>query len=178
MADTTSKELVLDELRNAYEKQFSASDTLDGKLQNILNFISIVVSVAPTLELMLIPDPKNMGFAFVVVLLVVVVLYLISFVKIMGAVNPVYYRQPVSRTWDELYKRFILSTSDKAMDLIISEYLYSMDAIHQKHEHKIKTIKHVSALMATIVVLLLFAVPVNMFLPHPTMIELFQLFSR
>jgi len=178
MKSIEKKQLVLEELRNAYERKYSASDTLDTKLQNSLNFLSIVVSLAPTLELMIIPNLDKMGIWFVFLLLVVLVLYLISFQVIIKNINPVYYKQPISKDWSELKERYFLSKKEVAIELTISQYLYSLEDMEKKLNKKMNAIEKVSKLMAVIVVLLLLAVPVNMFFPAPTLLDLVAFVSQ
>jgi hypothetical protein len=178
MAETTSKQLVLEELRKVYEKQFSANSSLDDKLQNILNFLSVVVSVAPTLEVLVAPNPTDMSFLFVLLVLVVLVLYLVSFYIIRAGLSPVRYMQPIARTWEELSARYFDATPEQVTDLTISEYLRSMEIALEHNDYKIKAVERATGLMAAIVVILLFATPVNMFLAHPTVAEVLQLLSR
>lgn len=178
MKNIEKKQLVLEELRSVYERMFSASDALDAKLQNILNFLSVVVSIAPTLELMIIPDLRKTGLCFVILLLTVLVLYLISFQKVKSSINPVYYKQPISKDWDEIKERYFLSKKDEVIDLTISQYLYSLSDMDKKLNKKIKAIESVSKLMAGIVLLLLVAIPVDMFFPAPTLSDLFHFISQ
>lgn len=178
MDEIKNKQLVLEELRRAFEKKFSANNILDGKLQNILNFLSIVVSVAPTLQLMIVPDLNKMGFVFLALLLSVVILYFVSFRRIVAAIDPVYYRQPISKGWDELAERYFHSAEEKAIDITISEYLYSLDDLGKQHDKKIRTIHKASDFMALIVILLLLAIPVNLFFPNPTLMDIGAFISQ
>lgn len=174
----TSKQLVLEELRKVYEKQFSANDNLDTKLQNILNFVSVVVTIAPTLEILVAPAPKDMSILFVFLLLVILFLYILAFYIIRVGLTPVDYRQPISKTWDELWNNYLYGTVDEAMDRTINEYLMSMEIADQYNQKKIRAVTQATGLMAVIVVLLLFATPVNMFLAHPTVSEVLQMISH
>ena len=178
MAETTSKQLVLEELRKVYEKQFSANSNLDDKLQNILNFLSVVVTVAPTLEVLVAPNPKDMSILFVLLLLVLLALYIWAFCIIRAGLSPVRYMQPIAKTWEELAERYFDITPEQATELTISEYLRSMEIARKHNEYKIWAVEHATLLMAVIVVLLLFATPVNMFLAHPTVAEFLQMISR
>lgn len=157
-----NKQLILEELRRVLDKKSSASDVLDGKLQNIFNFISIVVSVAPTLQLMVEPKLDLPGIFLVLLLMLVLILYIRAFRVIVSTVSPVEYRQPISRDWDELSKRYFHETEEDVIKLMISEYLTSSKDADEKNQQKMLAIRKVSILMYWIVVLLLLAVPINL----------------
>src|SRR6185503_5388958 len=112
METIKNKQIVLEELRSAYEKIFSAGDVLDGKLWNMFNFLTIVVTVAPGLELMLKPDIKQIGLSFLVLLIVMFLLYYRAFDKIIRSVAPADYRLPISVSKKELTEKYLLSPEE------------------------------------------------------------------
>jgi len=77
-----SKRIVLEELRNAFEKSYLASDTLDGKLQNVLNFSSVIVSIASTVIAAILLG--KVGIFFWLLLAIVMVVYIISLLIILN----------------------------------------------------------------------------------------------
>lgn len=162
MDEIKNKQLILEELRKVLDKKFSASDVLDGKLQNMFNFLSVVVSVAPTLQLMVKPKLDFAGVLFVLLLMVVLILYISAFQQVVSTVKPIRYRQPISRGWDELTERYFHETEENVLTLTISEYLTSSQSADEQNERKMLAIQKVSKLMFWIVIILLLAVPINL----------------
>jgi len=81
------KRIVLDELRRAFSGVYSASDVLDGKLQNILNYSSVVAS---GISIIITIASKNaVGLLYWVFLFISIALYCIMFVRIRRRVKPV-----------------------------------------------------------------------------------------
>ena len=162
MDETKNKQLVLEELRKVLDKKFLASDALDGKLQNMLNFLSIVVTVVPTLQLLAGTQLDFSGVIFVLMLMVVLLLYFSAFRQVVSTVRPVAYRQPISKDWDELSARYFHGTEEDVLKLTISEYLISSQNADEQNDRKMIAVRNVGTLMFWIVILLLLAVPVNL----------------
>src|SRR5690349_1088449 len=121
-----NKQIVIDELRNVYARKYSASDVLDGKLQNMFNFLSIVVSVAPTLEIMITPSPGKINIIFFLMLIAVLALYYWAYVLISATVMPMYYKQQITSNWDTLIEKYFNATKEEVFNRVINDYCSSL----------------------------------------------------
>jgi hypothetical protein len=174
MIEMSSKHLVLEELQRTFDKKYLASDILDGKLQTMLNFLSVIVAVVPAIAGSTLFD--KIGFLFWIPIILVLVLYWNSFRKIMYGLRPSEYYQPISNNWDELDKRYFNLSEDETLNLIISEHLTASERAEKQNIRKEKAVLEVSNLMGWIVVLLLLSVPIGL-IPSPTLPCLLHLSS-
>ncbi|MFH1446221.1 MAG: hypothetical protein ABIG43_02275, partial [Chloroflexota bacterium] len=92
---TNSKKIVLEELRKVFDKAYNASDTLDSKLQNVLNYSSIIVSVP--LAIIASALFNNLGIIFWLIMAFVLLLYVINFILIEIGLKPRNYFAPISQ---------------------------------------------------------------------------------
>jgi hypothetical protein len=172
MEETVNKKLALEELQRVFDKKFAASDILDGKLQSMLNFLSVIVAIAPTIAGSTLFD--KIGWTFWIPIFAVLILYLICFQKIMRGLNPSDYVQPITSDWDILEKRLFKSTPDQAISIIISSYIEALKDAGIQNLNKEKIIRDVFLLTRWIVVLLLASVPIGLWIPSPNLIVLFK----
>jgi hypothetical protein len=91
----SSKKIALDSLRNAFDKVYGATDTLDGKLQNVLNYSSIIISIVPAVLTSILFD--KVGIIFWMILLVILILYVINFLIILNGLSPRAFSLPISQ---------------------------------------------------------------------------------
>ncbi len=173
MSTTFGYQLVLDELRRAFEKIHAASDVLDTKLQSMLTFGSLIVSVAGTAEVTL--QPTNVGILFWIVLVLALVLYLATFWIIVRSLLAHRYLLPVSLKWEELDYLYFGETEEKSLSQLISAYLEVIKQVNESNVSKGRAITHSSYLLAPMVILLLAAVPLGLHWSHLTLIDLWNL---
>jgi hypothetical protein len=170
--DILGRSMVLESLRSAFEKSYASGDVLDSKLQNLLNFCSVIVSIVASVEAS--AFQSKVGVIFWILFLVTLILYFITFSVVIQALNPTIYLFPISNNWEELSRRYFHSDEKELLELMISEYLDSMKKTREANVPKVKAVKRASLLMTTIVMLLLIAVPIGLIFPSPTLAESFQ----
>lgn len=175
MDNMTSKNLVLEELQKAYDKKFGVGDVLDGKLQSMLNYLSVVVAIVPTIAGSTLIDKVGLGFWIIMGL--VLILYWVSFRRTLKGLGLSDYPQPISNDWDELEKKCFSSSSEQTLTIIISSYLDALDYAGKQNIKKATAILHVSTLTSWIVFLLIISIPVGLFYPSPTLSCLLHLAS-
>jgi hypothetical protein len=156
-----NKRIVLAELQRAFDKKYAASDILDGKLQNTLNFTSIIVSIVSAIEAS--SFVNKVGNIFWFVLGIVIILYiLVVWLVLVRGLNPTSYDQPISNNWDELEERYFLASEEDNLDLVISQHLCSIECAGKENIRKAQIICWSSALMILIVILLFIAIPLGL----------------
>jgi hypothetical protein len=163
----SSKYIALEELRRAFERSWAASDILDGKLQNILNFSSIIIAVASTISGSALLD--KVGISFWCLLLVATILYLIVFYVIMRGLKPHSYLSPISEDPKEIEEKYYNWPKDRAIRQAIHDYLKFTKDLATINSPKVKAVVLSSYLMGAIVVLLLIAIPVGLTWSTPTL---------
>jgi hypothetical protein len=156
-----SKRIVLEELRDAFEKSYLASDTLDGKLQNVLNFSSVIVTIASTVLAALLVG--KVGILFWVLLVIVMIVYFFTLVTIMDGLRVYTYSFPISMKMDTLQEKYFESTEDRALEQDILDHLYYIEEANKKNLQKGKTLDTSIKLLVLIVFLLFFSVPLGTF---------------
>ena len=173
MSSLTNKHIVLEELQRAFDKKMQASDTLDGKLQNILNYSSVIVGVVATIMVTIITSTLNekVGILFWFLLGVVLILYLLTFLQIKKGLNPAEYHNPISNDIDELNKKLFKVEEEESVDLIIKAYVYCMNEATSINLQKENILISSSNLMLGIVVGLLLTPILGVLIPSPTISE-------
>lgn len=160
MNEIKNKKVVLEELRLALDKTISAGHTLNDKIQNILSFSSIIVSVVAAIEASVFQNKVGLGFWAMVV--IALSLYLVSVWLIFRrGLHPIEYRTPISIDWDELANRYFHVEEEAVFDLTINEYLCSLDDISKSNTKKAKIVRSTSLLMIWMIIFLLLAIPVG-----------------
>lgn len=160
METVESKRIALEELRYAFEKSYLASDTLDGKLQNVLNFSSVIVSIASTVLTALLVG--KVGILFWVLLVIVMIVYFFTIVIIMDGLRVYTYSFPISINLDTLKEKYFGSTEDRALEQDILDHLYYIEEANKKNLQKGKTLNTSIKLLVLIVFLLFFSVPLGL----------------
>ncbi len=164
MTDPHSKLLVLDELRRAFDKVYAAGDALDTKLQNLLSFSSLVVSIAASAQvsiLQLSPQLK-IGPFFGFSLCAVITLYLVMYYIISKALSPREYALPIATNKDEIREHYYKKQNEEALNQLISNHLHFIDRAARANAPKAKTLTSGYFLLAVIVVWLILAVPLGL----------------
>ena len=162
-----SKKIVLTELQKAHDGLYAAIDILDGKLQNIMNYSSVVVAIPSAVMASALLD--RVGIWFWILLAVVLVMYLINFFVIICNFNPGSYPFPVSGNKDVIKDRYYNSTEERAVEQAIIDHLETIKTLQNKNERKIKAVRTSLVIMGIIVFLLLVSIPLGLFYPTPTL---------
>jgi hypothetical protein len=163
-----SKRLVLEELHRAFDKQYAASDILDGKLASILNFSSVIVSIVSVIEASSFAD--KVGFVFWFILATTLCIYVATVWYVFSrGLKPSVYQQPISGDWDELSNQYLSAKEEKVLDLIISEHVTVLEEAEEKNIRKEKVIDRAYQLMVLMVILLLIAVPIGLIFSTSTL---------
>jgi hypothetical protein len=157
--EENNKTLVLTELQRSFDKKMTASDILDGKLQNILTFLSVIVSVVPAIEATAFQTKFNISFWLIMCL--VLVCYILAIDAIIKGMGPRTYHMPISNSWDELSQLYFHASGDGVLDLLISEHLTSMKIAGVENDKKAACLQKSSTLMIIIVLLLIIALPLS-----------------
>ena len=168
-----SKRIALDVLRYAFDKTYSASDILDGKLQNILNYSSVIVSISSMITASTLID--KVGIYFWLVLLIVLLLYITTFFVIRNGLKPRKFSLPISQNLDTIKSQYYLSTEDRAIEQSIVDHIHYTKLIEKENNlPKKRAINIASWLITIIVTLLMLDVPIGLAIPHPTLSEFLQ----
>ncbi len=167
MTNRTGKGIVLEELRTAFDKIYAAGDTLDAKLNNLLTFSSLIVSVAATIQVSAFAD--KVGMVFWALLGIVLIMYLINYYEITRGLNPSEYFLNVKGDRNTMLKKYFRATSEQMTRQVIWNHLDSIEKAKTTNQRKVKAITLSFRMLAIIVVILLLAVPMGFIFPTPTL---------
>jgi len=168
-----SKKIALGELQKAHGAACAAADILDGKLQNILNYSSIVVTIPAAVMASVLLD--RVGIIFWTILAIVLILYLFNFFVIICNLSPGSYAFPISGKKGVIEDRYYNSTEELAVEQAILDHLETIPMIQNNNENKIRAVRASLILMGVIVFLLLIAIPLGLLHPTPTLSCFFHL---
>lgn len=168
--ETINKRIVAEEMRRAFDKEYSDNDVLIGKLQNILNFSSVIVSIVAVIEASVFQG--KVGIPFWSMMGISLFLYIALVVVILQGIAPGGYRIPITKNWDVLEDTYFHGTEEETLDLIISEHITSMEFIKSQNIKKAKLIRQSSILTTAIIVILVLAVPVGILLTNSVLSEI------
>ena len=163
MENIINQQIVLEELRRAFDKKISASDTLDIKLQNVFNYSSILfVTVSAIITSTLL---DKLGVLYWIGLLAVFVLYLITVSKIKKGQSPRTFHNPISNKIDELYQKCINVKEEEMLDVLMRAHLYSMYEAGNINGEKETALRASSTIMFWMVVLLIISMALGLIFP-------------
>ncbi len=151
-----SKRLVLDELRKAFSGVYAAGDILDGKLQNILNYSSVIISAVSAI--LTVASKTTVGRWYWVFLSLSIVLYCTMFVRVRLKLKPVLIAFPISSKMETLKKKYFDARFDeeRVLDQAIFDYLYYIEAASKNNVLKAKEVNISSWFMFAIIISLIF----------------------
>lgn len=172
---TGNKRIALEEVRLAFERHWSASDILDGKLQNILNFSSVIVAIGTTVMGSTLLE--KVGIAFWLILILVLVMYSWMLYIILKGLSPRSYAMPISEDEREVSDLYYQWPEDRAIRQSIHDYLEFTKLLVESNSPKVNAIKIASVLMGIIVILLLVSIPIGILFSTPTLPCFFHLSS-
>ena len=172
MKEIEKRQYVLGELQRAFDKKVSASDILDSKLQNILDYSSIIVAVFTAITTSTLVD--KVGFLYWLGLIIILFLYIVIYIKIKRGLSPTEFYNPISNNEQELFEKFIDVKQSQALDISIKAYLYSMYETDKTNNKKAIVLSRSSNLMFGIVVLLLLSIFLGLLFPHLKFDDLIQ----
>ena len=152
-ADPIAKRLVLSELRSALLAQYTNADGLDSKLKQLLGSASLILSIVTTLQIT--TGIQKAGWPYFVGLAVVLLLYAVLITVIMRALRPMTYYAPIPPKWDEIARYYFGKDEDAALDQLISTYIEALEKNDVPVNHKSRMINVASALLVSIVIVLL-----------------------
>jgi len=168
MKSIASKHIILETLRYAYDKTLAASDVLDGKLQSILSFSSVMVSIASAVLASTLLD--HVGILFWIILVTVLILYIVTFLIIYNGLKPRSFYLPVSENIETIEKLFYKASENDALNQSIVDYTHFRKLIENVNNfHKTLAVNRASKLMAAMVCLLILAAPIGLLFPAPTL---------
>ena len=174
--ETINKRIVVEEMRRSFDKEYSDNDVLIGKLQNTLNFSSIIVSIVAVIEASAFQG--KVGIIFWIMMGISLLLYIALVGIILQGLNPGGYRIPITKNWDVLEDTYFHGTEEQTLDLIISEHITSMEYIKNQNVKKAELIRRSSILTTIIIVILVFAVPVGLLLTNSVLSEIFFIICK
>lgn len=166
MKQIENRKHVLGELQRAFDKKVSASDILDSKLQNILNYSSIIVAVFASIITSALLG--KIGFFYWFGLIVVVALYIWAYICIKQGTAATTFYSPISNTEQELNEKFIDVRETSALDTSIKAYIYGMYVTNEINTRKAKMLERASNLMFWIVILLSASILFGLLFPQLT----------
>lgn len=158
-----NQQVVIEELRRAFDKKIKASDVLDSKLRNVFNSSSIVfviVSAIITSTLL-----NQLSILYWIGLSIVFILYLITVFKIKEGQKPYTFHNPISNDINELNQKFINTKREKTLDILIRSYLYFMYEAGVINNEKEIALRASSNLMFLIIILLFISILLGLIFP-------------
>jgi len=156
--------LVLQELQKAFDRKVNANDFLDQKLQNVLNYSSVIFTVASVVIASALLD--KIGILYWIGLFFVFVLYIITFLKIKVGQTPTTFHNPISNELDELKRLCIDVKEERAIDILIRAHLSSMYEAGLINDRKDKAFVVASNLMFWMVSLLFISILLGLIFPN------------
>ena len=154
------KRLVLEELRRALDKSYEASDALDGKLQQLLGYTSLIVALAGTVQLSILRQVG--GVFFWIILVAVLVLYALIFVVTFRALRPRTHNLPITGSWEILNELYFDKGETPVLERLISDHLANIEQSTQVNAEKSRAVQTLMILIFMLVVMLLIAMPISL----------------
>jgi len=165
MEDTIKKNLVLEEMRRAFDMLCATSDRLDTKLHNNLTFLSIIISVAASGGISIL---ANLGVASLGALAFAFIFYFVALGFVVDSLEPQVYPLPISGNWETVERRYFQpSDPNFVLDVFIAEYLRSMADVTKRNQNKAKAVKGTYYLMILIVFSLIVSIALAWIFPQP-----------
>lgn len=153
------KRLVLDELRRALDKSYEASDALDGKLQQLLGYTSLIIALSGTLQLTILRQLG--GILFWVILVIVLLLYAAIFIITFAALRPRTRKLPITMNWEILDELYFDKGETSVLERLISDHLTDIEESNKINSEKARAVRALMVLVFLLVVVLLIATPIS-----------------
>jgi hypothetical protein len=163
MKSEPSKRIVLEELRRLFDANYSASDILDGKLQNLLSFSSAIVGLAAPIIFTIPKDQR--GILFLFPLTIVVGLYVFLFYVVVEGSKPAAYSFPISMNMETLRNKYLVKSESIALEQDILDHLHYIEQAVQMNKSKARAVQIATEVMFLIVIFLVLTVGVVFALP-------------
>lgn len=170
MKKITNQQIVLGELQRAYDKTIEANDFLDDKLQNVLDYSSMIFAIVSTITVATILD--KVGVFFWLGLFISLILYMVTYFKIKKGQTPIPFCHPISKDESELNKRFINVEEEAMLDLMISAHIFSLYEVGEINIKKDEVFRIASNLMFCIVIMLFLTILFGLIFPTLTFSDL------
>ena len=152
-AEPIGERLVLEELRRSYDRQHAAADGLSTTLENPFVAGVVIISLAATVKVAVLR--QSLGPLFWPILGLALLIYLALFVVILMGMRPLRFKHPISHDWETLAKAYFDESEQTALRQLISDYLGSMQAMHDLNRVKSRSLKLAMPLfMATVIALI------------------------
>jgi len=161
--EIVNKRIILEELRLAFDKIYLTSDALDSKLQNLFGFSTAIVGITSTIQTAVFYN--KVGFAFWIMVVLVVVLYFLMLWIVVRGLKPVKHNLQITDNWDVLVDRYFHVDEEDILNVNISQYLSAMDNVSKRNEPKITAVRQVTTIMAVTIFLMLLSVPLGLVFP-------------
>ncbi len=158
---------VLEELRRAFSNKLIASDMLDAKLQNILDYSSIIFVVVSAITASVLLD--RLGILYWFGLLIVLGLYIFTVLKIKEGQMPATFQNPISIDYNDLQDVCVNVTEEKSLDNLIIAHIHSIKKTGEILAKKDAVIQVSSNIMVCMVILLFVSIFLGLVFPNPTL---------
>ncbi|MCB2179607.1 hypothetical protein KQH54_00635 [bacterium] len=158
--DNIGKRAVLAELQRNFDKSYNSIDILDGKLQNVLGFSSLVISLLGFINIENLQ--KNLVCWFPLWFTIMGLLYFGILFSIFRALRPRDYANPISKDWTELDKRYFNEEEGIVLDRLNSDYLKFIEDINIIAKEKAKALNYSLFLFSFIVILIFLSIPLSL----------------
>lgn len=167
-----SKKIALESLRLAFDKVYDATNLCDEKLQNLLNYSSIIISIALTVMASSLYD--KVGIVFWGVVAIVLTLYIINFIVILRGLSPSEFSLPISSNLDEIKRQYYDTSENFALMQAILDHSIFIKEIQKKSTVKEKAIKISHWLIGLITFLLIVSIPLGLIYSEPNILCFFN----
>ena len=154
------KRIVLDELRRLLDRLYEASNTLDGKLQQLLGLTSLIVAISGTIQLSVLRQVG--GWLFWASLIIALVLYVWIFRVAFMALRPRIKEFPITRNWEVLEELYFGESESDILIRLTSDYLIAADELRKINSEKSDAVRRLMVLIFVLVAIILIAMPVSL----------------
>lgn len=158
--DLSSKRLVLDEQRRAFDAVSAAADVLDGKLQSLLGSASLIISLLSTIQIAVLR--QTAGWLFWLGLVVILALYIWMVNIIVRGLRPLKYFTPIPNSWEELTEQYFNVNENESLNQQISNYLDYTERNRELNFNKIQAVHRATRLFMIILVVLLISMALSL----------------
>lgn len=170
-----SKKIALESLRLAFDKVYEATNLFDAKLQNLLNYSSIIISIALTIMASSLYD--KVGIIFWVIVSVVLIIYIINFIVIIKGLSPAEFLLPISGEIGDIKKQYYDTSENFALRQAILDHTIFIEKIQEASLVKERAIKISHWLIGIITILIIISIPLGLIYSEPNLLCFFNIKS-
>jgi hypothetical protein len=147
-----TQQIVLDELRRAFDQYTNSADRLDEKANGILSVSNVFIGLFALLQLILL-EPGQ-GYVYWVGIIMVLVGYSALIWVCTRVLTPREYKSTIAADWETLSTYLLEEESQTAYDNIISTYIESISQNRRINQEKARYLHIASRLFPSLIMAL------------------------